>query len=69
MSITRYQMERLRTEERRLQGIENTEELDDVAIVSKFSHMTNIEASNKLLELLQKHHPNGPGLPIPRGSG
>ena len=68
MNITRYQMEKMRKEERRLQGLSDEAEelLDDVAIVSKATHLTNIEASEKLLELLQKHHPNGPGLPVPR---
>lgn len=65
--ISRYYIEKLRKEERRRQRLANGEEveaIDDCEIVSKASHLTNIEASDQLLALLLKHHPNGPGLPV-----
>jgi hypothetical protein len=57
----RYQIEKLRRQE--IKEIESRGEivgeemLDDVALVERWHHYTNIEASDLLLERLKKYHP------------
>jgi len=43
--------------------------LCDSEISNKWEHLTNIEASEKLLARLRLYHPHGPGLPVPKERG